>query len=145
MSLKRLGRTAIECLKYALYITFILSLTLYPILFLTHDNPVKPLSDGVASANGVNQPQYPKSLRPALLVPPQKEIIAFIEYLNELNSDYETFQNYIRYCNIILLLFGIRLLIYAFLSSFRRITKHLSMIALSVGGHAPPSVLAWVI
>lgn len=71
---------------------------------------------------------------------PAKQNMAMFEYIQDIEKENKQF--WLLHQNVaLLLLFGMSFFICAFLSSFRRITKHISILSLSIGGHAPPSVL----
>ncbi|NLZ73205.1 MAG: hypothetical protein GX905_05235 [Bacteroidales bacterium] len=119
-------------IKFALFVTYTLSFTLF-LFTKSFDSKTNATTDMDKPFNRTVYHSTHKFL-------PAKPNIAMSEYTQDIEKENKQLWHTLHQSTALLLLFGMSFLICAFLSSFRRITKHISILSLSIGGHAPPYV-----
>ncbi len=127
-------------IKFALFATFTLSFTLYPFTKSPNTKTVTTASCKTSKTTGMDKPSTRTVYHSTHQFLPAKQNLSVFEYIQEIGKDNKQLWHTLQQNTALILLFGMSFLIYAFLSSFRRITKHVSILALSIGGHAPPYV-----
>jgi hypothetical protein len=142
MNLKSQGVCLKKIIKIILFATFSLTLTMYPFSLPLNNQAETPVTDMTDQMSETDQPLTSIVYHPILSFLLSRESTTAFEYQEKISRQFQNSQRFLRdFYSQTILLFGMDLFICAFLSSFRRITKHISAIAISVGGHAPPLVL----
>jgi len=123
--------------------TFLLFLTFYP-LTKTQNGDSIPKTDFSDFSTNMNESLHRFEYFPTVANLPVKEVFNLLIIIEAINSSFRDSQRFLcgGFNALAQPLFCMLLSIYSFLSSYRMSVKHKSVIAMYIGGHAPPTIMA---
>ncbi len=137
MHLSRQSTRPILSIKLILISAFVLYLAFSPMVYNFRLNPYNYISNPLTNMDdgSFHYNSYYLALTNLL----EKELSGIFEIVQVINRSHKTFQRFLYggFNALPLILFSMEMSVYAFLTSYRR-SNNTSVIALSIGGHAPP-------
>lgn len=128
-----------------LLVTFMLCLSFSPLAYIENGklNLHVKISE---SMSGMNESSTHVEYNPLLINLPIRETFTENEIIPAIDEEVGIW-NYRRSSNnrifaFVLPIISIELLAYALLTTYRKLNKHMSVLAISIGGHAPPIIWA---
>lgn len=131
-------KTIYNCTKAIFLAAFIVSLSFYPLDYTIDDEVKTTVTIQPDLFMNMNMPFYHMAYHSSLILIPQRDTYSFIEFILGLNRSARNNKNFVLdYFNLYNIIFT-QLSVFAFLSSYRMTNNRISIIALKIGGHAPP-------